>query len=344
MTASTSPSFSHADAAYSSIRAVSFGLGPIGCEIARVAARRAGLELVGAVDVDPAKVGLPLRDVADIESDVRVSSSLSAALADVDADVVLHSTTSLLRAAWEQLAPAVSSGLSVVSTCEELSYPWRTQGGLAKEIDAVARNSGARVLGTGVNPGFVMDILPLVLTGGCQDVSRLVIRRVVDAGARRGPLQLKVGAGLSVEEFDRLVLAGRVRHVGLTESAWMLLDGLGWEPDEVEERIEPVVAAAEVATDVLALQHRQVAGVRQTLSAARRGEELLRLDLEMYVGAQSPHDRVCVYGVPNVDVTVAGGLHGDRATAALVLNSLDPLLARPAGLATMLDLLPVRAR
>ena len=327
-----------------SIRAVSFGLGPIGSEIARVAATRPGIQLVGAVDVDPSKVGRSLREVAGAPSDVPVAPTLDEALGDGSADVLLHSTTSSLSAAWGQLAGAVARGISVVSTCEELSYPWRTQGGLAREIDTAARASGARVLGTGVNPGYAMDTLPLALTAPCQLVRRVEVERVVDAGTRRGPLQRKVGAGLTPGEFDVLLRDGRVRHVGLTESAWMLLDGLGWEPDEIEERIEPVLAPTALATDAAMVLAGSVAGVRQSVRALRGGEELLRLDLDMYVGAEAPRDRVRISGVPDVDVTVSGGLHGDRATAAMALNSVPSALERPPGLLTMLDLLGVRAR
>jgi 4-hydroxy-tetrahydrodipicolinate reductase len=327
------------------VRAISFGLGPIGCEIARTAAARPGVEIVGAVDVDPAKVGSTLRDVAGAARDVLVAASLDQALtAAGGADVLLHSTTSSLRAAWEQAAPAVARGISVVSTCEELSYPWRTQAGIAREIDAAARASGARVLGTGVNPGYAMDALPLVLTGPCQSVRRIEIERVVDAGARRGPLQCKVGAGLTPREFDELVRDGRVRHVGLAESAWMLLDGLGWEVQEVEEVIEPVLAEREISTELLTVAPGRVAGVRQTLRALREGEECLSLRLAMYVGAEAPYDRVRVWGVPDLDVTVSGGIHGDRATAAMVLNCVPALPERPAGLLTMLDLVGLRSR
>nr|MDQ3327079.1 dihydrodipicolinate reductase [Chloroflexota bacterium] len=255
---------------------------------------------------------------------------------------LLHSTLSSLSAMWEQVSGPVGQGVSVVSTCEELAYPWHTQAGTARTIDKVARASGARILGTGVNPGYVMDILPLVLTAPCQDVTRIHVERVVDAGGRRGPLQRKVGAGLSPEEFDVLVCDGRVRHVGLLESAWMVVDGLGWKVDEWEERIEPVLAGREVRTDVLTIASGRVAGVRQMVRAFHQGKEKLRMDLSMYVGATEPHDRIRITGAPDLEVLVQGGVHGDRATAGMVLNALPPLLARPPGLATMLDLLPVR--
>lgn len=324
------------------MRVVCFGLGPIGCEIARVAASRQDVDIIGAVDVDPAKVWRSLRDVSGAASEVVVSASFDEAVSGGAVDAVLHSTLSSLPIMWEQVAELVSQGVSVVSTCEELAYPWHTQTGIAREMDEVARASGARLLGTGVNPGYIMDILPLVLTAPCQDVTRVHVERLVDAGGRRGSLQRKVGAGLSPAEFDALVSAGRVRHVGLTESAWMILDGLGWEPDEWDESIEPMLAEREVHTDVLTVAPGQVTGVRQMVRVLHKGTEKLRMDLSMYVGATDPHDRIWVTGAPDMDVLVRGGVHGDRATAGMVLNALPPLLARPPGLTTMLDLLPIR--
>ncbi len=324
------------------MRVVCFGLGPIGCEIARVAASRPDVEIVGAVDVDPAKVGRSLRAVAGAASEVVVSASFDEVAASGSVDALLHSTVSSLPLVWDQVAGPVGQGVSVISTCEELSYPRHTQGGTAREMDTAARASGARLLGTGVNPGFVMDILPLILTSPCQEVTRVHVERVVDAAGRRGPLQRKVGAGLSPEEFDTMVFAGTVRHVGLMESARMIVDGLGWQVDEWEESIEPVLAVRELRTDVATIRPGQVAGVRQTVCAFHEEGEKLRMDLSMYVGAADPHDRVCVSGSPDIDVLVRGGVHGDRATAGMVLNALPPLLLRPPGLATMLDLLPVR--
>lgn len=326
------------------LKVVSFGLGPIGAEIARVAASRPGIEIVGAVDIDPQKVGRTLSEIAGADSDVTVSSSLEAALDGVEADALFHSTASSLRAVQGQLREAAERGLSVVSTCEELSYPWRTQPGLASELDQAAKTGGARILGTGVNPGFVMDIFPLVLTSACQEVSRISVERVVDAGGRRVPLQRKVGAGLSVEEFGELVKAGTVRHVGLTESAWMVLDALGWECDEVVEEIGPVLAGRELNTAVGVVREGQVAGVRQLLRASAFGQEKLRLELRMYVGAEHPHDRVQMWGVPDLDATIEGGTHGDRATAAMVVNSLRAVVRQQPGLLTMLDVLQVHVQ
>jgi len=323
---------------------VSFGLGPIGSEIARTASGRAGVEVVAAVDVDPAKIGRTVREVAGADCDVLIASSLGEALSGVEADAALHSTGSSLAGVCGQLSQALEAGLNVVSTCEELAYPWRTNAALAQELDELARAKGVRLLGAGVNPGFVMDALPLVLTAACQRVDKVEISRVVDAANRRGPLQRKVGAGRSPAEFDALAESGAVRHVGLAESAWMLIDALGWEVEEWEETLSPVVAERDTDAGETPIVAGQAAGVHQTIRVRHNGVERLAMDLQMYVGAESPHDRVQIEGVPNLDVRIECGVHGDRATAAIVVNSLQAMGAARTGLLTMVDLLTVHAR
>ena len=328
----------------SEIRVISFGLGPIGSEVARVAASKSNMRLVGAVDIDPSKVGRTVEEVTGAPSEVIVSSSLEEALQNTEADLILHTTSSFLEVVKSQIESAIEKGLSVVSTCEELSYPWRTYPGLATELDMKAKEANVRILGTGVNPGFVMDAFPLTVTTVCQKVDRIHIERVVDAGGRRLQLQRKVGAGLTVEEFRQLVATGNVRHVGLPESAWMIIDAMGWECKDFEESIEPIVAEREILAAIGNIQPGQVAGVRQTIRAYGRDIEKLVLDLKMYVGADEPVDHIQIWGIPDLDLRFDGGVHGDRATASIVVNAASVLMNLPPGLRTMLDVMPLRFR
>ncbi len=164
------------------IRTIHYGLGPIGSHIARVAARRDYLEIVGGVDIDPEKVGKDMGHVIGLQKPlgIPVDGSLEAVLARTEADVVVHSTGSHLPQVQGQLAALIQAGLHVVSTGEELSYPWADHPTEAAELDALASEHGVVVLGTGVNPGFVMDTLALVLSGVCQEVKHVRIERVVD--------------------------------------------------------------------------------------------------------------------------------------------------------------------
>lgn len=329
------------------IGVIQYGLGPIGCAIAKLVCQREGLELVGAIDIDPAKVG---RDVGELVGlgrpiGIAVSSDAASVLATGKAQVVLHSTVSSLEVAYHQVENIVIAGLNVISTCEELTFPQAQNAILAEEIDRLARYHGVTVLGTGVNPGFVMDTLALVMSGVCQRIEHIKVTRVVDAATRRLPLQKKIGAGLSVEEFRRLADSRAVRHVGLVESISLVARGLGWRLDKITETIEPIVSDSPVSSQFLRVEVGQVpmtsgqaAGVKQVCRGYIKGREFIALELQIYIGAKQPHDSIVIKGVPPINLTIEGGIAGDEATAAIVVNAIPRVLAAPPGLAHMTDL------
>lgn len=316
------------------VRIALMGMGPIGQEIARVLAGRRWADIVAAVDVDPDLEGRTLAEVAELEDEVGVEISPSLG---VECDLVAHATVSELDAATHQIVPLLEGGASVVSTCEELAFPLDDR--LARRLDEAGRSGDATVLGTGINPGFLLDALPAVLTVSCQSVDHVTASRIVDASERRGPLQEKVGAGLEVDEWRRRQEEGEIRHVGLPESARLLAAAVGWDGlGFSEEVIEPVTAARPVSTDHVAVEEGQAAGVRQLITGSAAGREVLRLELAMYVGAEEPGDAVKIRGVPPVDMKIRGGVHGDRATAAVVVNMIPRTMAAEPGLITMAEL------
>lgn len=310
------------------------GLGPIGREVCRVVAGRPWAELAAGLDIDPDLAGRDLGEVAELPEALGVAVAPST---EAELDAVVHATVSDLRRAVLQVSPFLRRGVTVVSTCEELAFPLEAE--VAEELDGAARAGGATLLGTGINPGFLLDALPATLTVACQEVSRIEAVRVVDAALRRRPLQEKVGAGLERSVWERRRDAGEIRHVGLPESARLLARAVGWEDVRVgPETIEPVVAEEEVETEFLRVARGRVAGVRQVVSGTRDGREVLRLELAMYVGARDPRDAVAVAGVPSFEMEIPGGVHGDRATAAVVANMLPRTVAAPPGLVTMAEL------
>lgn len=321
-------------------RAVQFGCGAIGCAVARLAWQRPDIELVGAVDIDKDKVGRDIGEVMGIEKNlgVTITDDLDKLFAKVKADVVFHQTGSSLKTVAPQLIKLLRFGLNIVSTTEELAYPYITQPDLANEIDAVAKANGATVLGTGVNPGFLMDIWPMAMTAVCQEVKRIRAVRVQDAQSRRLPFQKKIGAGCTVEEFKKLAAAGTLRHVGLTESIDMIAAGLNWQLSQVTESIEPVIAREQVNTQYLTVEAGQVAGVRQVGRGFKNREELITLEFEASLGAPESYDAVYITGIPNLEVVMKGGTHGDIATAAMVVNAAHRVIEAPPGLVTMKDL------
>ena len=320
------------------IRVVQYGCGAIGCNIVRFASRKPNLEFVGTIDL--VNVGRDLGEVAGINKrlGVFISKDADAVLYQTKPDIVLHATSSNLNDVFPQLETVIRAGVNIVSTNEELSYPYKKQPALAAEIDKLARNNQVTVLGTGVNPGFLMDTWPLVMTGVCQEVKQIRAVRIQDASQRRIPFQKKIGAGKTIEEFDKLVKAGTLRHVGLDESVAMIAAGLGWELDDITETIEPVIAESEVWSDFITVKRGQVAGVRQIGRGLRDGKELITLDFQAYIGAEKSYDAVYITGTPNMEVTIKGGTHGDIATAAMIVNSIPRVIDAPPGLITMKDL------
>ncbi|MDR7520570.1 MAG: dihydrodipicolinate reductase [Armatimonadota bacterium] len=310
------------------VRFIQYGLGPIGIGIAELAVAR-GHVLMSAVDIDPAKVGRPASElVAGAPADVRVAGD-AADLPATGADVVLHSTRSRVPEVLPQILPLVDAGLSVISTCEELAFPWRRYPRESAELDALARSRGAVVVGTGVNPGFVMDVLPVVLASPCREVRSVTVERVVDLDLRREPLRRKAGVGLTPAEFRRGVAEGRLGHVGLPESAALIADALGWTLDDARETAEPVLDP-----------HGVVRGVHQVLRGTVAGRPAVVLDLLMAVGAERPRDTVRIDGDPPVAVEISGGLHGDAATCAVIVNAIPRVLTAPPGLLTPTQIPP----
>jgi 2,4-diaminopentanoate dehydrogenase len=321
------------------IRVIEYGLGPIGAAAARHVVERAGLRLVGGVDVDPAKVGRDVGTVIGLDRPLGfpVMSRLDQVLATTAADVVLHTTSSYFDLFREQIAEILGAGLDIVSTAEELAFPWLAHPQDAADIDALARRAGKTVLGTGVNPGFLMDALPLFLTAICQRVDHIGITRVINASTRRGPFQAKIGAGLTVHEFEARMASGRMGHVGLPESVGMVFQTLGKELSHYESVVEPLVAESLITTDYLTVHPGQVRGLRQVARGLSRDGEFLVLTFIAALEAGEDGDTISITGRPDLEVKLRG-TNGDIATVAIAVNAVRRVNEAAPGLVTMRDL------
>jgi len=320
------------------IRAIQYGLGPIGCAVARHVVERPGVSLVGGVDIDPAKVGKDVGGVIDLGRalGIPVMRVLMDVLGQTEADIVLHTTSSSFRLFKPQLVEILEAGLDVVSTAEELSFPWLAHPEEASEIDALAKRVGKTVLGTGVNPGFIMDALPLSLTSICRQVDHIDVTRIIDASTRRGPFQAKIGSGTTVEDFEARMAAGKMGHVGLPESTGMIFDTMGKELVDVESNVEPIVAEDVVETDHVRVEPGQVKGLRQVALGYAEEGEFVRLTFVAALDAEDEGDTVKITGDPNLEIKLHG-TNGDVATVAIVVNAIPQVLASAPGLVTMRD-------
>jgi 4-hydroxy-tetrahydrodipicolinate reductase len=324
----------------STIRILHVGLGPVGASIVKQISTRAGLKSVAAVDVDPSKVGMDLGDVVGLTKrvGVTVSGEVGKTLKTSKADLVVLCTGSSIKAVMPQIEALLAAKVPIVSTAEELSYPSYTHVRYARKIDALAKKARVAVLGTGVNPGFVMDALPIMLTAACARVDRITVRRVQDARSRRLPFQQKIGAGLTTEQFQKQVTDGTVRHVGFTESIAMIADALGWTLDRITDDIQPKLATVTISSEFLAVDPGYVCGIVQDGVGYRKGEAAIRLHMEAYLGAPESYDAIQIEGAPPLSMRMLGGIHGDVATASMVVNAIPKVLAASPGLHTMRDL------
>lgn len=321
------------------MKVVQLGLGAIGLSMTRLLARHGGLTLTGAVD--PAHGGKSLSQLAGLPDGLGITVAASLDDMGADADVAVLATTSRMENIVPQLLPLVERGLSVVSTCEELVYPWNSHPELAGEIDAAAKKAGVAILSSGVNPGFLMDFLPLIISRITTGVTSVAVERIQDAAPRRAAFQQKIGAGLTLEQFEKKVTDGNFGHAGLPTSIDLLADGLGWELDDLEETVAPVLAERDIDYTGGTLRAGDVAGIHQEAVGFVSGQEVLTLTFQAAVGEPESFDRIEIDGEVPLMAVFPGGVPGDAATGAIIVNAIPLVMSLPPGLRTMADLWPV---
>jgi 4-hydroxy-tetrahydrodipicolinate reductase len=321
------------------IKVLQVGMGPLGQKITQFILERKNLEITGAVDIDPIIIGKNLGELCSVDlPGIQISGSVKDAIKENKPDVAILTTGSSMKQIVPQLEEIISFGIPVVSTSEELTYPWRSSPESAQHIDEFARKHGVAIVGTGVNPGFLMDTLPITLTAVCRKVYKIKVTRIQDAAPRRLPFQLKIGAGLTVEEFENKKKQSSFGHAGLRNSLEKIAGHMGWEPTKVEESMEPVIAGKKMETGSLTIEKGDAAGIEQIARGYVNEEEKITLIFRAAVGEPKPHDTIEIDGDPPIVSTIEGGVHGDTATCAIVLNTLKQIIHAPPGLKTMAEL------
>jgi hypothetical protein len=322
-------------------RILHVGIGPLGARILSELHERDLGHVVACVDSSPSLAGQPLTKVVpSADPKLRILPSIAAVENWDQIDAAIVSTASDLKSCEHTFRDLLRQGKAVVSTCEELVYPWLRHVGLAEELHELCLKTGGRLLGTGVNPGFMMDALPAFLTSVCKSVRSITCYRVQDASVRRIPFQKKIGAGLDDEQFAARVKDGTLRHVGLGESLHFIAHYVGLPIERWDEDIIPVKAQRDLVCGLGDIPKGKIAGVRQVARGYFDERETVRLEFQAAIGQDGPHDRVVIQGDPPIDMTIAGGVHGDTATCAIIINAIPRLLKAPPGLHTMATIPP----
>ena len=319
------------------IRVIQYGLGPIGCSMAQLVVERAGLQLVGGIDIDPAKIGKDVGEAIGLGRSLGFNVVEKLSQEATRADVVLHTTSSYFDFFKDQVFEILEAEMDVVSTSEELSFPWLNHADDAAQVDDAAKRAGKTVMGTGINPGFLMDSLPLFLTSICLKVTHIEVTRVINASLRRGPFQAKIGSGLTLEAFNEKMAAGHMGHVGLPESVGMVFDTVGKNLARYEASVKPEVAEKLIKTDYFEVQPGQVKGLKQVARAYTDEGEFMTLAFIATLEAADDGDTIKITGRPDLTVKLQG-TNGDLATVAIAVNAIRRVREASPGLVTMRDL------
>ncbi len=327
------------------LKILHIGLGPLGKIIVADLAKRGIGVVTQAVDIDPALSGQPLSTIVPgcgfgctIRSSIAEAVTAGGGARSFDA--ALLTTSSDLARCMPSLRELAHLGMPVVSTCEELLYPWLRHAGLADELHGLCLKTGSRMLGTGVNPGFLMDTLPVALTAVCRNVRSVRISRIQDATTRRIPFQQKIGAGLDDAGFAAKVKEGTLRHVGLGESLHFVSRYLGLHVDRWEETIEPVKADRDLTCGLGPIPKGRAAGVRQVAKGWAKGAPagsapVIQLEFQAAIAQADPRDEIVLDADPPIRMVIPGAVHGDVATSAITLNAVPAIIAAKPGLHTM---------
>ncbi len=325
------------------IKVVIYGIGVIGRRLAKHLFSKEGVEIVGAIDINPGIVGADLGEIIEEgKMGVTICDDAEKILCEKKPDIVCHTTSSYLHQTFSQLEQILKNGVNIVSTCEELSYPYATKSGsnFADKLDTIAKENCATLLGTGVNPGYLMDTLPIFLTAVCEEVEQVTIVRQMNAATRRVPFQKKIGAGLTLKKFSESIENGTITgHVGLEQSISMISKSLGWELDSIQvDPVKPVTLDYDVASNSIDVPQGYVAGSKQMAYGIMNGIPVITTDFRAFIGVQEEFDSIYVKGVPPINQKITPCVHGDHATIAITANMIPHVLNSEPGLKTMIDL------
>lgn len=320
------------------IHILQIGFGPLGIQIRKYIAQKTTVKTVAGVDINPNLKGKSLSDLdKSLSNEVVIYTSVKEAIENLDIkpDVAIITTVSSLEKLIPQVEVVAKFGIPVISTCEELSYPWQLQPELSEKLDEICKKNNVACLGTGVNPGFLMDYLPSVFTSISKEIEHITVERVQDATPRRIPFQQKIGAGLSLDAFKKKKATGTLRHVGLQESVYLLANSIGLKLDKVTESLDPVIAENEVSSAAIKVQKGDARGVEQIAHGYVNGVCKIKMHFKAAIDESKSFDKVTIKGVPNFSSEIEGGINGDIATCAITINCINSILKAPAGLQTM---------
>jgi 4-hydroxy-tetrahydrodipicolinate reductase len=321
----------------------------MGSGIARMVLAKPGLELVGAFSKRAHRGGMDLGEVIGLDRvlGISINSDLEKVIEETQPEVAIQASYSRATDAAIDISTLVQHGINVISIADEMVYPQQKFPALAESLHWEAVSHGVSILGTGANPGFVLDLLVITLTGVCADIHTITARRVNDLSAYGPSVLASQGVGLTIDAFhEGLQNFTIVGHVGFVESMHMIASAVGWEIERIEETREPIVSQVRRATLFVTVEPGQVAGCHHKAIAFVGGIPVITLDHPQQVEPQlegiQTGDSIEILGSPHINISGSPEIPGGQATMALAINTIPRVLNSAPGLHTMTDL-PVSA-
>ena len=329
-------------------RVVLWGLGAMGSGIAKALMKRSNVEIVGVLKATESHVGKTLAEaLGEGNCQVKITQDVAAVLQPGVADLAIISTASFTAAVKPQIEAAVRAGMHVITIAEEMAYPAAKSPELAKELDLLAKEYGVTVLGTGINPGFVLDSLIIALTGVCLEIESIHATRVNDLSEFGQMVMRTQGVGTTPQGFAAGLEDGSiVGHVGFPESMALIASSLGWQLDEITETREPIISKVERVTPQVVVAPGMVAGCRHVAYGKEKGRVRIILEHPQQVRPElagvETGDYIRIKGTPDVNLAIQPEIPGGIGTIAMAVNMIPHVLEAAPGLTTMPELrLPV---
>jgi len=333
------------------IKTVIYGTGAMGSNIVRLLQTKPQVKIAGAIDHDPKKIGRDLGSVSGLGSDLGVDVRFppETILDNVKADLVIHTTTAFLEEAFDQITAVLQRGMNVLTICQELFFPIGGNISKAGQLDRLAKEKRVRMTAVGVNPGFVMDLVPVLCSLPCWQVDKVFVRRIVDF-APYGPDEMRhIGANLTKEQFFQGVREGAIGHIGLLETTAMVAHCLGFPVDELQQTKEPLITDVPRESPFIRIEPGRVCGFKQNAAALMKGKKVLDFRMVGIVASDKNTDGVetgdytRITGIPNVDITIKEEIaqKGGLGTSGVAVNMIPRLLSSGPGFRTMDAYLPV---
>lgn len=332
------------------IKIAIWGFGAMGAGMANMLLSKKGVDIVAVCDLHPNRVNKSVAEILKTDKckDIIITGDIDEALKDKQVDLCLLATDSFTKGAFPKMKLLLEKKINVITTAEEMAYPKAQEPELTKQLDEIAKENGVTVLGTGINPGLIMDLLVVCLTGCMENVEHIEAKRVNSLSPFGETVMEEQGVGITLDEYNKRNAAGELAgHVGFSESVNMIADALGMKLEKFEQQMEPILTTVDRKSPYGFAAAGNLAGINMTGQGHVDGEVKINMihpqQIEPEMEGTHTGDYITLKGSPEVNMAITPEVDGGIGTIAMCVNMIPHVINARAGLKTMIDLPVPRA-